>query len=93
MQNHQHRSITMTLIEQLDDIKTDLEYEFPYVSKEVTAKLEAIIAIVKEPTREMWAAGANAVVGKTAVHHDVVVEAAWRAMTSVAFPPSHSDTP
>lgn len=72
----------MTLIESLDDIKTDLEYEFPYVSKEVTEKLEAIIALVKEPSREMWAAGGNAVVGKTAVHHDVVVDAAWRAMTS-----------
>jgi hypothetical protein len=74
-----------TLIERLEDLKSDLEYEFPYVSKDVTAKLEAIIALVKEPSREMWAAGADAVVGKTSVHHDVVVDAVWRAVTTAPW--------
>jgi hypothetical protein len=71
----------MTLIEALDDIKGDLEYEHPY-AKEIIAKVEAVLVAIKEPTREMWAAGADAVVGKTSVHHDVVVVAAWRAMTT-----------
>jgi len=76
----------MNLLERLDDIKSDLEYEFPYASKDIVAKLDAAIILMKNPSREMWAAGADAVVGKTAVHHDVVVESAWRAMTDVSVP-------
>lgn len=41
---------------------------------------EGYVLVPREPTREMWAAMADAVVGKTAVHHDVVVEAVYRAM-------------
>ena len=42
------------------------------------------VTVPIEPTREMWAAMANAVVGKTSVHHDVVVEAVYRAMVASA---------
>jgi len=42
------------------------------------------ITVPVEPTREMWAAMANAVIGKTSVHHDVVVEAVYRAMVASA---------
>jgi hypothetical protein len=71
----------MTLIEALDDIKGDLEYEHPY-AKEIVAKVEAVLTAVKEPTREMWAAAGNAVIGKTTVHHDAVIGAVWGAMTT-----------
>lgn len=36
------------------------------------------------PTREMWAAGGNAVVSRRDVHHDVIVAAVWRAMVAAA---------
>lgn len=37
-----------------------------------------------EPTREMWAAGANAVIGYKQRHHDKVVADVWSAMLSAA---------
>lgn len=42
------------------------------------------VLVPHEPTREMLEAGANAAVGRTAVHHDIVVEAVYRAMIGAA---------
>lgn len=42
------------------------------------------VIVPKEPTREMWAAGADAVVGKVTVHHDKIVGDAWAAMLEKA---------
>lgn len=44
------------------------------------AAIIALFDAIGEPTRAMWAAGGDAVVGKTSVHHDVVTEAVWTAM-------------
>ena len=42
-----------------------------------------------EPTREMWAAAGNAVVGDVTIHHDIIVERCWTAMLQAApSPPS-----
>jgi hypothetical protein len=38
-----------------------------------------------EPTREMWAAGANAAISKAGFHHDIVVDAVYRAMVGAAM--------
>jgi len=51
------------------------------------------VTVPIEPTREMWAAMANAVIGKTSVHHDVVVEAVYRAMVTSAPAAGHTQTP
>ena len=51
------------------------------------------VTVPIEPTREMWAAMANAVIGKTSVHHDVVVEAVYRAMVTSAPAAGHAQTP
>lgn len=37
-----------------------------------------------EPTREMWAAGADATVGKALVHHDKLVGDVWPAMITAS---------
>lgn len=42
------------------------------------------VIVPKEPTREMWAAGGDAVVLKTNVHHDKVVRDLWTAMLAAA---------
>jgi len=51
------------------------------------------VTVPIEPTREMWAAMANAVIGKTSVHHDVVVEAVYRAMVTSAPAAGHAQRP
>lgn len=38
----------------------------------------------KEPTREMWAAGGDAIVNLGHVHHDQIIGAAWSAMYAAA---------
>lgn len=43
-----------------------------------------MVSVPVEPTREMWAAGANAVVGYKQRHHDKVVEDVWLAMLTAA---------
>lgn len=45
---------------------------------------DAALSAMEEPTREMWAAGGNAIVGKTKVHHDAVLTAGWNAMIGAA---------
>lgn len=45
---------------------------------------EGYVLIPREPTREMWAACGDAVVGNTSVHHDVVVRLIYRAIVAVA---------
>lgn len=40
-----------------------------------------------EPTREMWAAGANAIVGYKQRHHDKVVADVWSAMLKAVLSP------
>lgn len=47
---------------------------------------EGFVSVPVEPTREMWAAGADAVIGDTTVHHDLIVERCWKAMLSAAAP-------
>jgi hypothetical protein len=46
------------------------------------------VVVPREPTREMWAAMADAIVGKTTVHHDVVTEAVYRAALASAPSPA-----
>lgn len=46
---------------------------------------EAGYAIVpKEPTREMWAAGGDAVVNHPSMHHDRIIGDVWPAMIAAA---------
>jgi hypothetical protein len=45
---------------------------------------EGYVLIPREPTREMWAACGDAVVGNTSVHHDVVVRLMYRAIVALA---------
>jgi hypothetical protein len=45
---------------------------------------EGYVLIPREPTRGMWAACGDAVVGNTSVHHDVVVGLIYRAIVAVA---------
>ena len=46
----------------------------------LTAALQGLVVVPAEPTREMWAAMANAVVGKTNIHHDIVVRDVFYAL-------------
>lgn len=45
------------------------------------------VMVPVEPTREMWAAGGNAVVGYKNRHHDKVVAEIWLAMLAASNPP------
>lgn len=45
----------------------------------------AAVAAMREPSREMWAAGGNATVGKTTVHHDKITGDVWQAMIDAAL--------
>ena len=58
----------------------------PERAVEILDTLEAagLCVVPREPTRAMWVAGGDAVVGKTNVHHDTVTDAAWRAMVSAS---------
>ncbi|MGI4811921.1 MAG: hypothetical protein ACRYGG_01060 [Janthinobacterium lividum] len=58
----------------------------PEHAAEILDLLDAVgLCIVpREPTREMWAAGGDAVVGYKQRHHDKVVEGVWSAMLSTS---------
>lgn len=43
-----------------------------------------VVAMPSEPTREMWVAGADAVVNRGRMHHDKVVEKMWNAMLAAS---------
>lgn len=45
---------------------------------------DEMMVVPVEPTREMWAAGGNAVIGYKQRHHDKVVADIWSAMLSAA---------
>ena len=47
-------------------------------------------AVPKEPTREMWAAGADVFVNRarTSMHHDKVIALVWAAMLAAAPEPA-----
>jgi hypothetical protein len=54
------------------------------IKGECERKARAAIEAMREPTREMWAAGADACVTKVNVHHDKVVGDVWAAMLGAA---------
>jgi hypothetical protein len=43
-----------------------------------------VVVLPREPTREMWAAMGNALVGSTTVHHDAVAAKVWSALVALA---------
>lgn len=58
----------------------------------VPATKEGWVMVPVEPTREMWAAMGNAIVGYKQRHHDKVAEQIWTAALAAA-PPSPSPVP
>lgn len=42
------------------------------------------VIVPKEPTREMWAAGGDAVVNHPSMHHDRIIGDVWPAMIAAA---------
>lgn len=56
------------------------------IARAVLAALEAagVRLVPAEATREMWAAGGNAAVGKTTIHHDAVVSSVWDGMCAAS---------
>jgi hypothetical protein len=48
---------------------------------------EAFVLVPREPTREMWAAMGNALVGYRQRHHDKVAADLWPAVLAAAPPP------
>lgn len=52
----------------------------------LAAPAEGYVLVPVEPTREMWAAGGDAVVGYKQRHHDKVVEEIWSAMIAACLP-------
>lgn len=51
------------------------------------------VMVPKEPVREMWAAGGNAVVGYKERHHDKVVDAVWSGMLAASPNPFAEEPP
>jgi hypothetical protein len=45
---------------------------------------DGFVRVPREPTREMWAAGGNVIVGYKQRHHDKVVADVWSAMLAAA---------
>ena len=78
----------MTMIEQVARAMATAENDYdgdelvwmPYVGDARVA-----IAAMREPTRPMWAAGGNAVVGYKQRHHDKVTESVWTGMIDAAL--------
>jgi hypothetical protein len=58
----------------------------PTEAEDILKTLDAVglVVVPREPTRAMRAAGGDAVVGRTTVHHDQVTEAAWAAMVAAS---------
>jgi hypothetical protein len=54
---------------------------------------EGYVLVPIEPTREMWAAMGDAVVGYKQRHHDKVTEEIWSAGLKAAPPPPQGTTP